>query len=197
MLRQAGGMSGINEKSQDSIYEAAESDADAIADIHAASWREVYRGILPDTYLDHEVCEERRRFWAAALHAPREGAFVLAAADTDGILGFISVATEGEPGYDAVIESLHIAADRRGNGIGRRLIHAATTRLQSSGANSVCLRAYDANEPAIHFYERLGGRKDGKSVDPFAGASMPDTRFGWRDLAALREACQDNNPMPP
>lgn len=189
-------MSRINEKSPDSIYEAGKGDADAIAGVHAASWREVYRGILPDKYLDHEVCEERRDFWIAALQEPREGAFVLAAANADGVHGFISIAPEGEPGYDAVIESLHIVANRRGDGIGRRLIHAAATRLLSCGATSVCLRVYDANEPAIHFYERLGGQKDGKSVDPFAGASMPDTRFGWRDLTALCDACEDEDQTP-
>jgi len=185
-------MSDAEKTSPEAIYQASADDAGTIADIHTESWREVYRGILPDAYLDDGIVEERRRYWAEALRDPDPGGFVLAAANAAGIQGFISVAREGEPGYDAVIESLHVTANLRGAGLGRRLIDAAAERLLADGARSVCLRVYDANEPAIRFYERLGGRRDGAGIDPFAGADMPDTRIGWRDIAALRDACGEN-----
>lgn len=35
------------------------ADADAIAGLHAASWRENYRGILSDAFLDGEVEADR------------------------------------------------------------------------------------------------------------------------------------------
>lgn len=176
------------------IHEAGAADAAAVADIHIASWREAYRDILPDAYLKHDVVEERRRYWAAKLRDAGDGAFVLVAAAPDAAQGFISVAREGEPGYDAVIESLHVSRAFRGTGLGRKLIGAAAGRLIETGATSVCLRVYDDNLPAIRFYEHLGGRKDGTGIDPFAGANKPDTRFGWRDLAALRDACRNGRP---
>jgi ribosomal protein S18 acetylase RimI-like enzyme len=182
-------MSGKGESDKETITEASASDAAAIAAIHAESWREVYRGILPDSFLDHDVADERRRYWDAALADPRPGDFTLAALWGGTVRAFISVMRGGEPGYDAVIESLHVMPGERSAGLGRRLIGRAVARLIDEGASSVALRVYDANESAIRFYERLGGQRDGTGIDPFAGADMPDTRYGWRDLPALMKAC--------
>ena len=184
-------MSGTGESDPETIEEAGAGDAAAIAAIHAASWREVYRGILPDRFLDHDVAEERRRYWVAALADPRSGDFTLAALRGGAVRGFISVARGGEPGYDAVIDSLHVMPGGRGAGLGRRLIGHAAAWLIEEGAASVALRVYKANEHAIRFYERLGGLADGTGIDPFAGADMPDTRYGWRDLPALAKACRE------
>lgn len=175
----------------ETIEEVGAGDAAAIAAIHAESWREVYRGILPDGFLNHDVVEERRRYWDAALADPRAGDFTLAAFRGGTVRGFISVVRGGEPGYDAVIDSLHVVAVERGTGLGRRLIGRAVARLIDEGASSVALTVYEANEAAIRFYERLGGLADGTGIDPFAGADMPDTRYGWRDLPALVAACRE------
>ena len=182
-------MSGESVTGPETIAEAGASDAATIAAIHAASWREVYRGILPDRFLDHDVAEERRRYWDAALANPRDGDFTLTALRGGTVRGFISVARGGEHGYDAVIDSLHVMPGGRDAGLGRRLIGRAVARLIDEGASSVALRVYEANESAIRFYVRLGGRRDGTGIDPFAGADMPDIRYGWRDLPALAKAC--------
>ena len=181
-----------SESSPLTIFEAGVREAAAIAAIHAESWRTAYRGILPDQYLDHDAAAERRRYWTAALAGPLAGSFVLVAARGYETKGFIAVARGGAPGYDAVIESLHVMPSERGAGLGRRLMGRAVTRLIDEGASSVALTVYDANKGAIRFYERLGGIADGAGIDPFAGANMPDTRYGWRDLAALRRACGED-----
>ena len=173
-----------------SIRPAGAGDAETIAAIHCESWRAVYRGILPDGYLDREVAGERRRYWSAALSAPAPGGFVLVAARGADILGFIAVARPGEPGYEAVIDNLHVRPGLRGGRIGRRLLGAAAARLAAEGAASACLRVFDANKAAARFYRKLGGIADATGIDPFAGANMPDTRYGWRDLAALAAACK-------
>jgi hypothetical protein len=43
------------------------ADDESIAELHTASWRGAYRGILPDAFLDGEIAEERRGFWKARL----------------------------------------------------------------------------------------------------------------------------------
>lgn len=189
--RQVGRMSGKGESGLETITEAGAGDSAAIAAIHAESWREVYRGILPDRFLDHDVGDERRAYWDAALANPQHGGFTLAALRGGIVRGFTSVARNGEPGYDALIDSLHVMPGERGAGLGRRLIGRAAARLIDEGASSVALRVYEANEPAIRFYERLGGMADGSGIAPFAGANMPDFRYGWRDLPALARMCAE------
>jgi hypothetical protein len=54
-------------------------DADAIADLHADSWRRHYRGAYTDEYLDGPIAEERRAVWADRLSTPDIGARKVAA----------------------------------------------------------------------------------------------------------------------
>ena len=42
---------------------ATVTDADRIAALHARSWQETYRGIMPDEFLDNEVENERLAVW--------------------------------------------------------------------------------------------------------------------------------------
>ncbi|MDH3593802.1 MAG: GNAT family N-acetyltransferase [Rhodospirillales bacterium] len=165
-------------------------DADAVAALHAESWRAHYRGILPDAYLDGQVFQERRAFWQDALRNPRVDDLTIVSAEATGLTGFVSVVRDGEPGFGAVIENLHVRPQLCGRGLGRRLLGEAVARLMAAGVPSACLWVYDVNEAAIGFYARLGGIPDKHGFDDFAGARAPDTRIVWPDLAVLERACK-------
>lgn len=169
--------------------DAKPGDAEAIAAIHAESWRTHYRGILPDAYLDGEALTERRAFWRRALGDPKAGDLTIVSAEESELTGFVAVVRDGEPGFDAVIENLHVRPNLCGQGLGKRLLGAAVACLLAAGVTSACLRVFDANRGAIRFYERLGARPDQHGVDDFAGADAPDTRYVWHDLAGLQRAC--------
>ena len=165
-------------------------DAEAIAALHAESWRAHYRGILPDAYLDGEAHAERQAVWRKALEAPRAGQLIMVATEEGTLAGFVAVVRDGEPGFGAEIENLHVQPRLCGRGLGRRLLGAAVERLAADGVSSACLWVYDANEAAMRFYERLGGTADKRGFDPFAGAHAPHTRIVWPDLAKLQRACR-------
>ncbi len=46
---------------------ATAADADAIAELHARSWRENYRGAYRDEFLDADLVAERRGVWRERL----------------------------------------------------------------------------------------------------------------------------------
>jgi hypothetical protein len=52
------------------------SDAEAIASLHARSWRENYRGALHDAFLDGDLREERLRVWHERLDHPPDNQLV-------------------------------------------------------------------------------------------------------------------------
>lgn len=170
------------------IRSASIDDATDIADIHTNSWRDVYRGILTDNYLDDEIVQERLNFWHKKLATITAEETVLVIYSGTRAMGFIWTSQTGEPGYDAVIEALHISVYAKNCGYGKRLLKEAVTRLIQTGINSVCLRVFDANKPAIRFYHRLGGVKDQSGIDNFAGANAPDSRIGWQDINKLLTA---------
>ena len=47
----------------DRIRPARAADAPAIAALQAESWRNTYRGFLPDAYLDRDVFDDRDVAW--------------------------------------------------------------------------------------------------------------------------------------
>ena len=170
--------------------DAVAGDWAAIADLHIASWRSAYRGILPETYLDDTIFEERRAYWRPALGRPGRDDLVIVAARGLELSGVMAVRLGADRGYDATIENLHVRPDLRGGGLGRRLIAAAAERLMAARVSTICLWVFDGNESAIRFYERLGGRREARGFDDFAGAHTPHTRIVWEDLGDLLAACR-------
>jgi ribosomal protein S18 acetylase RimI-like enzyme len=171
------------------LRDAGPADAARIAALHAASWQVAYRGILPDAYLDHECAAERQRYWHARLVAPQPGGFVMLAEQADALLAFLAVWPDPDGRYDALLDNLHVAPEARGRGLGRTLLGATAMRLQAQGRHSLTLWVFDANDPALAFYRRLGAEIVERGLDEFAGERIPHTRLAWEDVARLAAAC--------
>ena len=99
--------------------------------------------------------EERRDWWQAR---QRQGYPLLVARDESGVVGF---ATFGDfrswPGYRHTVEhTVHVRADRRGQGIGSALVRALPPRAAALDKH-VMIGAIDAaNDGSIRMHERLG-----------------------------------------
>src|SRR5512143_2523767 len=70
------------------LFPAGPADAEALARAHIQSWRETYRGLLPDAYLARMSEEAHARRFAHALLHPGPDEVTLAAADRWGIVGY-------------------------------------------------------------------------------------------------------------
>lgn len=57
---------------------AGQGDAEAVALLHADSWRRHYRGAYSDAFLDGDVVADRFAVWSARLAAPAGSATLLA-----------------------------------------------------------------------------------------------------------------------
>jgi ribosomal protein S18 acetylase RimI-like enzyme len=165
----------------ETIRAAMPADADALAALHAASWRSSYRGILSDATLGPDLDEERRRHWRAKLGGAGRDDLVLMADD----LAFITVWAKGDPGFGAYIDNLHVHPERRGGGIGRRLLQEAARRLALRGERRAYLWVFDANVRTVEFYLRLGGEIVERGFDEIDGVKVPHSRVVWRDIESL------------
>lgn len=130
-------------------------DAGAIAQIHIESWRETYRTIMPDPYLDQLSAEKREQGWKKSL---AEGPVFVALDQTNEIVGFANGgpnrendATEGE------LYALYLLKSHQGQGTGKRLFDHVLEDLRRKGFPS-CIVSVLADNPSRHFYERFGGR---------------------------------------
>lgn len=166
--------------------DANTTDVEAIADLHAKSWRSTYAGILSAQFLESDVHAERRASWRERLAA--DGApWVRLAVERGALLGFVSVCRADDASLGAHLENLHVRSDTRGKGIGRALMgEAADWVLKHQPRGTMYLWVYEANTGARGFYESLGG----DSVEWMLrlapdGSRIASIRYLWRDLRAL------------
>jgi ribosomal protein S18 acetylase RimI-like enzyme len=131
------------------IAAATPRDARAIAEVHVASWRAGYKGLMPDAYLDGLSVDERTALWETIL-TDGETTVLIAG---PGIAGFVAFnARKGEIG------ALYVDPPRFRTGIGTELLAAAHERM--AHLPEVVLWVLEGNDAARAFYERHGYTAD-------------------------------------
>jgi ribosomal protein S18 acetylase RimI-like enzyme len=163
-------------------YRRAEAcDAQAIAELHARSWREHYRGSFLDAFLDGDLPGERLRVWRERLETPADGQFVQLALAATGLAGFVCAYGDHDPRWGSLIDNLHVARACHGAGIGRELMRRAGAWLsQRYPELPVYLLVLEVNVSARRFYERLGGtHAEVSAMETHGGARVRSCRYTW------------------
>jgi GNAT superfamily N-acetyltransferase len=164
------------------------ADAEGIGRVHVEGWQTTYRGLLPPDFLDGLTAENRAAFWRRPLTTRTAGWHMLVAEEAGAIVGFACGSAEwGEPrpGCEGHVNALYVLSDRRGRGIGTRLLSALFGKLAADGRRSVSLWVLAGNERSETFYRRLGASELMRADKPGAGATLPEIALGW-DQAAMR-----------
>ena len=133
-------------------------DAVAIANLHAESWCNTYRGMMSDAYLDGDVFTERQTHWQKRFDAPTENQYVLVAENEGQLLGFVCVYGADDAKWGSLIDNLHVRPDLKRQSIGKQLIQKAMVWAQEKYPNQgIYLWVFEANMPSRGFYEAMGG----------------------------------------
>jgi ribosomal protein S18 acetylase RimI-like enzyme len=163
-------------------YRPAEpSDAEAVAALHARSWRESYRGSFHDAFLDGDLVGERLRVWRERLDRPRVDQFVQLAVAGTSLVGFVCAYGAHDPAWGSLVDNLHVATAAKRSGIGAVLMRQAGAWLAAQYPDSgVYLFVLEVNASARRFYERLGARNAGVStMETHGGAVVRSCRYVW------------------
>lgn len=158
------------------IRRAAVDDADAVARVHVASWREAYADHLPRTYLDGLEVADRARRWRDLLADHRGTTWV---AEQEGeVVGFAHLAAardeDADPGT-LEIQSIYLMPAAWGHGAARELMR---TMLATVGSAPVTLWVLGANDRARHFYRRHGFQPDGvERTEEIGGTTVLEVRY--------------------
>ncbi|MCO1655194.1 GNAT family N-acetyltransferase [Pseudonocardia humida] len=169
------------------IRVATAADADAIAALHADSWRRTYRGMMLDSYLDGDLDGERRGVWRGRFADPRPDQRVWVAVDGSGLLGFACLFGDGDPTWGAYVDNLHVRVDQRGRGLGLALLRrAAEWTLRERPGAGMWLWVMERNENARGFYRRAGAVEVERTISTTpAEDSAPILRCHWPDPATV------------
>lgn len=183
------------------IREAHPGDEDTIAQIHVASWKTTYRGILPQQRLDHLSTEKRKQMWQQTLQEIAQGdrskIVFVAVEEPEQVVGFIAGGKEREVTThyelaDAEIYAVYLLLEAQKRGIGRLLMQSIVTWMVQEKFRQMRLWVIDAN-PARKFYEVLGGKllQDIKHRE-WDGYQYTEVRYGWDDLGRLQAQFMDS-----
>jgi GNAT superfamily N-acetyltransferase len=164
---------------------ASPLDAASVAELHAGSWRNSYRGILSDHFLDHEVFEDRLSQWRERLTDPQPSTQMVLLAEEQGeLLGFACVFLDADPRWGALLDNLHVRPGDQGRGLGQRLMgEEVSWILDRRPESGLYLWLYEGNHQAARFYERLGGHAVERQVQlAEGGTEVIAIRYGWQNL---------------
>ncbi len=167
--------------------EATSADAEAIARLHAESWRNSYRGIYSDAYLDGDICAERVGVWTRQLVRPRADQHTVLAVEGGALLGFVHTLFDEDPTWGALVDNLHVAAGSQRRGLGRRLMaESAAATIAARPARGLYLWVLEANGRARAFYAACGGQEIEHAPDVAPdGTSVAGIRVAWSDPSVL------------
>ena len=157
------------------VRRARPEDATEMARVIVRSWRETYRGVVPDHVLDDPGFESaRERFWTAALTDERYRRNRIAVAERGGeVIGVAMSGPVDDPAleWDHHLYVLYVVAAEHGSGAGLALLDAVVRPDED-----VALWVADPNPRAQAFYRKHGFVADG----------TVQVEDGVRDIRMLR-----------
>jgi ribosomal protein S18 acetylase RimI-like enzyme len=160
------------------IRRAMPGDADQIAAVHDAAWREAYRGVIPGQELERLIARRGPDWWRRAV---LKGSRLLVLSMHGRLGGYVSYGRNRAPSleYDGEIFELYLAPEYQGLGLGRRLFRAGREDLAANGLDRVLIWSLADNQRAIDFYRRLGGKEIRRASELFAGLRLGRVAFGF------------------
>lgn len=171
---------------------ASAGDAEQVASLHAASWRQHYRGAYADSFLDGDLLADRRAVWSARLAEPA-GSITVLAEHAGGLAGFVHVILDEDAEWGSLIDNLHVAPRRQRTGIGTALLAAAAQGILERATNpATYLWVLEQNTAAQQFYRARGGAcvEEAPVAPPGGVASRLNgapamLRIAWPDASEL------------
>jgi GNAT superfamily N-acetyltransferase len=172
------------------IRDAIDADVTPLAQMHIASWKPAYRGIVPDQVLDNISLEKRSNMWRDQIANPDR--IVICYEEAGTILGGLIIGAARDEDLDASktaeLMVMYVHPDHWRRGIGSALWERAQPRLDRRFAEMI-LWVFRDNPPARRFYERIGFAFDGtEKPDDLGDLPLIEVRYRKRlDLHPDRE----------
>jgi ribosomal protein S18 acetylase RimI-like enzyme len=161
------------------IRPASVDDAERIAAVHIASWREAYTDVVPQEYLDGLDVASRTEQWREVFADLDHATSVWVAQEDDVVLGFASLGPSRDEDADRTtmeIDSIYLEPSAWGRGVARELMRTVVAALPPGAA--VTLWVLAANDRAQRFYRRNGFAPDGvERMEEIGGQHFREVRY--------------------
>lgn len=137
---------------------ASKDDLLSISQLHSVSWKQYYRGILSDEYLDYQIEEERLGIWKSRFASPNPNQIIIKAELDKKMCGFACHFLHYDKTYGHYLDNLHVLSEHQGLGIGKELIRLSAKHCLQFDNSPYYLWVFSANTKALDFYKRMRGQ---------------------------------------
>jgi len=169
---------------------AKSQDAPTIAAIHVATWREAYRGLVPESHLSQLDPQRSADRFRAFIGSGQAESYLIESERTT--VGFLTIGPSRDNDHTGEdvgeIWGLYLAPAHWRCGLGMRACRRAEEILRAKGFGPIVLWVFEGNASARRFYEAMGYRPDGGRKIIEVGMPLPAVRY--RKDAPLRSAAQ-------
>ena len=145
------------------IRDCEEKDILGITRVITTSWKETYKWIVPDEYLENMKNTESERC-ERAIERFRNGEKQLVLEVDKTIVGFVRYGKSEDPEFTncGEIFAFYIINKYHGYGLGRKLFEEAVIKLKEESFDKMIIACLKGN-PTNEFYQHMGGKyiKDG------------------------------------
>ncbi|QIG39862.1 GNAT family N-acetyltransferase [Microbacterium sp. 4R-513] len=164
------------------VRRATVDDARAIATIRIRTWREAYRGLIPEEVMDRFDIDretERRTVHWDDRHADPQSVELIAEVDAEPV-GWATAGPSRDDDGSGEVYAIYALPEHWSTGVGHALLVEAERALRAAGFRRAHLWYLDGNERAASFYERHGWIEDGRT-------KLDDRLLGDEQVAPLLE----------
>ncbi|MBI4624550.1 MAG: GNAT family N-acetyltransferase [Verrucomicrobia bacterium] len=165
---------------------ATVADAVAMAEVHVASWRAAYKGILPDNLLDGLSIESRRQMWRSCMEEKKCRCFVWLIDGEVAAFAAIGPARDDDLRDSNALElyAIHFRPGWCGLGLGTIFWQEIEKEIEG---NTVVLWVLEQNARARRFYGKNGFtlEEDKKKLFAWQGMGFPEVRYRKRVQRAV------------
>ena len=164
------------------------NDLEELASLHAESWRNSYRGIFSDNFLDNDVWNDRKQAWVSRLSSPKRNQHILVAIDDNEMCGFICAFGDESIKWGTFIDNLHVAKIAQDKGVGKQLMYlTAQWADETFEHKGMYLEVLEDNLNARHFYHRLGAKHQETNLwqPPGSDTEVNELLYVWESNHVL------------
>lgn len=166
------------------IRRGVPEDAAEIANAHLNSWREAYRGLLPQSYLDQLPLSFRSRMETWRRIAGESDKAIYVAEAPEGIVGFSAFCPPREKSLSdhGEVGAIYLLEKYKGKGIGAYMLSCGLKLMSEWGYQKAYCWVLAGN-PTIRFYEIMGAMPIGmEKDDDIGGQRFKELAYGWKSL---------------
>jgi len=169
----------MTENSDINIVRAKTEDIESIVKLHIQSWRESYKGIIAQEFLDNISHDKGVIMRSKIISNEDPRCISLIAESKNNIIGFCDAGPTRDLSLDSKgeIYAIYVLDEYKKSGVGYKLFQEAQKHLTKHSLLPYVAWVLADNKPACDFYERRGGEVVKKKKEPIGKISYDQVAY--------------------